>query len=309
MKRRERMIGEFAAFGAAICWTISAVLYRRALSETKPVPANIVRLACTSLILIAFLIAIGKFQTLIGLPVYAVLLACFSGVIGLGLGDTLYMVSLKLVGVARAVSITCTYPLFSILVAVFLQGNSVTLQTVVGAIAIVFGIWLLTREEESRKSGSYGNALVKGAIVAVAAAVMWALSIAMINIAVTLPETSSLDGALVLNTVRVSSVAAFLLASAPLTDRNFGFLKVQRKTLVLLILGGLVALGLGWFFLAFSFLYISEAEAVPISSISPLFAVLSGLVFLNERVTRRNVAGSVIIVLGVSLLFVRVPFL
>lgn len=303
------MIGELAALGAAICWTISAVLYKRVLSETRPISANIVRLVCTSLILVAFLVVIGKFQVLVGLPVYAVLLACFSGVIGLGLGDTLYMVSLKLLGVARAVPITCTYPLFTLLVAVLLQGKSVAPQTAVGAAAIVFGIWLLTGKKESSKSESHGNTLVKGTVVALAVAIVWAVSIAAIDVAVTLPETSSFDGALALNAVRVSSVAVFLLASAPFIDRKFGFVRVRRKTLVLLVLGGLVALGLGWFFLAYSFLYIPEAEAVPISSTSPLFAVLSGMLFLHERVTRRNVAGSAVIVLGVFLLFVRVPFL
>jgi len=303
------MIGELVALGAAICWTISAVLYKRVLSETKPISANIVRLVCTSLILVVFLVVIGKFQVLMSLPVYAVLLACFSGVVGLGLGDTLYMMSLKLLGVARAVPITCTYPLFTLLVAVLLQGKSVAPQTAVAATVIVFGIWLLTGKKESSESESHGNTLVKGTVIALAVAVVWAVSIVAIDVAVTLPETSSFDGALALNAVRVSSVAVFLLASAPFIDRKLGFARVRRKALVLLVFGGLVALGLGWFFLAYSFLYISEAEAVPISSTSPLFAVLSGMLFLHEQVTSRNVAGSVVIVLGVFLLFVRVPFL
>jgi drug/metabolite transporter (DMT)-like permease len=68
-------------------------------------------------------------------------------------------------------------------------------------------------------------------------------------------------------------------------------------------LGGLVALGLGWFLLTYSFLYIPEAQAVPISSTTPLFAVVSGMIFLKERITVRNVAGTIIIVLGIFLLF------
>ncbi|MDI6805334.1 MAG: hypothetical protein QMD20_01570 [Candidatus Bathyarchaeia archaeon] len=48
------MIGEVAALGAALSWTFSAVLYKEALLKTKPISANIVRLTCTSAILVAF---------------------------------------------------------------------------------------------------------------------------------------------------------------------------------------------------------------------------------------------------------------
>jgi uncharacterized membrane protein len=126
----------------------------------------------------------------------------------------------------------------------------------------------------------------------------------MANIAVTLPETSSLDGAFAINTIRVSAVAAFLLAFSPVTDRQFRFLRIEKKMLLVLLFGGIVALALGWFFLTFSFLQIPEAQAVPISSTSPLFATVSGLMFLHERVTLRNVVGSVLIVIGIFLIFI-----
>jgi drug/metabolite transporter (DMT)-like permease len=55
------MIGELAALGAAVSWTISAMLYRNALQQSKPISANIIRLSFTSAILLLFLIFIGKF--------------------------------------------------------------------------------------------------------------------------------------------------------------------------------------------------------------------------------------------------------
>jgi DME family drug/metabolite transporter len=243
------MIGELAALGAALCWTVSAVLYKEALLRTKPIPANIARCVCTSVVLVVCLTVMGKFEVLMDLPVSAAVLAGVSGIVGLGLGDTLYMVSLRLIGVARAVPITCTYPLFNLLLAVFLQGESVTLQVVLGTLMIVFGVWLLSREEGKGAGQSQEKTLVRGVICALATAVVWAVSIAMINVAVNLPETSGLDHALAVNTVRVAAVAVFLLTSAPVTDREFSFLRVQRKTLVTLVFGGIAALALGWFLL------------------------------------------------------------
>ena len=296
------MMGELAALGAAICWTVSAMFYKEALSKANPISINIVRCACTSIILVACLVVIGKLGILVDLRLYAVVLAGVSGVIGLGLGDTSYLASLKLIGVARAVPITCTYPLLNLLLAVFLQGETVSLQVVFGTVAIVFGIWLISQEGKAA-SGLRKKVLVRGVVCALATAVLWAVSIDMINMAVTLPERLSLDHALAVNTVRVLAVAVFLLALAPVIDRKFGFMKMQRRTLAALIGGGIVALALGWFFLTFSFLHIPQSHAVPISSTTPLFATISAMVFLHEKVTAKNVAGSVVIVLGIFLIF------
>jgi len=296
------MIGELAALGAAICWTVSAVFYKEALLRAKPISINIVRCACTSMVLVACFVVIGKLGILMDLSLYAVVVACVSGVIGLGFGDTLYLAALKLIGVARAVPITCIYPLFNLLLAVFLEGETVSLQVVFGTVAIVFGIWLISQEGKAT-SALRKRVLVKGVAYALVTAVLWAVSIDMINTAVTLPEKLSLDHALAVNTVRVLAVAAFLLASAPVIDREFGFLKMQRRTLAALVSGGLVALALGWFFLTFSFLHIPQSQAVPISSTTPLFATMSAIIFLHEKVTAKNVAGSVVIVMGIFLIF------
>jgi len=297
------MIGELAALGTAICWTISAVLYKKALLKTKPISANIVRCTGTSIALIVALGAIGKIGTLVDVSLYAIILASVSGIIGLGLGDTLYMISLKLVGVTRAVPITCTYPLFSILLAIFVQKEVVTSQVVLGAVVIVLGIWLLSQEEQKDMNKLYRKDLIKGVAASLATAAIWAVSIALINMAVTLPETTSLDHALAVNTFRILATTVFLLGSAPVTDKRFEFLKMKKGTLLAVVSGGLVALAVGWFLLAMSFLYIPESQAVPISSTSPLFAVIAGIIFLHEPVTAKIVAGSLIVIVGIFLIF------
>jgi DME family drug/metabolite transporter len=295
------MIGELAALGAAISWTISAMLYGKALQQTKPISANIVRLSCTGAFLLIFLVVAAGFGVLTNLRLDIAALAAISGIIGLGLGDTLYMVSLKLIGVARAVPITCTYPLFNLLWAVFFIGEKVTLPLVLGAVIIFLGIWLLSHEKENSDVRGQSKFLFKGVAAALATAVLWSVSIAMMGIAV--KETPSLNDALIINTIRTATIAALLLALSPIIDRQRNFLKMKRRTVATLIIGGLVALGLGWFFLAYSFIGIPESQAVPISSTTPLFSTLVAVVLLREKVTARNVLGSVIVVIGIFLVF------
>jgi DME family drug/metabolite transporter len=295
------MIGEMAALGAALSWTVSALLYKKALERTKPVSANIIRLSCTSGVLLVFLLVIGKLWVLWDLPVQIAVLAVVSGLIGLGLGDTLYLVSLRMVGVARAVPLTCTYPLFNLLWAVFLVGEPLTLSSALGAVVIVLGIWLLSYEKESVVQGVRRSVLFKGVIAALVTAVLWSVSITMMNLAV--QEAPDLDHALVINTIRAAAVGGILLASSPVIDKKLDFLRVDRRTILALVAGGIVALGLGWFFLTYSFVEILETRAVPISSTTPLFSTLAGIALLHEKITAKTALGSVVIVVGVFLIF------
>jgi uncharacterized membrane protein len=116
-------------------------------------------------------------------------------------------------------------------------------------------------------------------------------------------ETPDLDHALVINAVRVIAIAVSFLAISPIMDRGLGFLKMKRKTVATLIAGGIVALGLGWFFLSYSFVGTSQSRAVPISSTTPLFSTLASIVLLHEKVTVKNAVGSAIIVTGIFLIF------
>jgi drug/metabolite transporter (DMT)-like permease len=297
----ETMIGELAALGAAISWTVSALFYRKALKEASPVSANIIRLTLTGSILLLLLVFLGKLNILTTLPLELVMLASASGIIGLGLGDTLYFVSLKWIGVARAVPLTCIYPLFSVLWAVFLVKEPITVSVVLGAVVIVLGILFLGQDSQAKTTDTR-KTLIAGVLIAVATAAIWSVSITLMDVAV--KEASDIDHALIINTVRVVTVAAALLAASPVVDRRLGFLKVRKSTVLALIVGGIVALGMGWFFLSYSFTVTSQARAVPISSTTPLFSTLAGILLLREKVNAHNVAGSIMIVIGIFLLFI-----
>lgn len=295
------MMGELAALGAAVSWTVSALLYGKALSGSKPISANIVRLTLTSAVLVLFIVVTGMLGVLSDLPMNVAFFAGISGIIGLGLGDTLYMVSLKMIGVARAVPVTCTYPLFNLVWVAIFTGEPVTWSVVLGAVVIVLGIWLLSLQGEKGTFQYPRNVLRKGLVVAIATALLWSVSIALMGLAV--KETPNLGDAFAINTVRVLTVAVAFAISAPIVDRQRGFLKMRKKTVATLVAGGIVALGLGWFLLTYSFIYTAESRAVPISSATPLFSTLAGIMLLHEKVNAESILGSIIIVAGIFIIF------
>lgn len=296
------VLGEFAALGAAFCWAVAPLLYRQALFKTNPLSANIVRCASNATVMLLALAALGKWGVLSNLPATVVALVVLSGVVGLGVGDTLYMVGLKSVGVSRAVPLAATYPLFSLIWATFLLGEPVTPLAVAGAVIIVVGIWLLSKERGDEGEVK-GKVALMGIAASLATAAVWSVAITLMNIAVTMPGVNTLDANYAMITVRISSLAAFLLLLSPVLDKKRGFLKLKRRTVIELCVGGLVANAVGWFLMNYSLLYSLEAQAVPISSVTPMFSAFAGFVLFHEKATLSRVLGAVVVVVGVVLIF------
>lgn len=299
------MIGELAALGAAITWAVAPIMYKKALSGVSPVSANIVRCLTNAAILVLFLIAAGLAGVLASLPLEVVIVVVVSGLVGLGIGDTLYMYALQSIGVARAVPLATSYPLFSLAWATFFLGQDLTVPAVVGTVVILLGIWLLSREKVESKFHVHGKVELTGVAISLLAALSWSVSITMMDFAVTMPDVvSGLPVNYAIVTVRITGMALVLLALAPLVDPGRGFLKIGRKAIVLLCLGGLVANGLGWVLMNYSLLNVAETRAVPISSTTPLFSALAGFAFFHEKMRFDNTLGAVLVVVGVVLIFV-----
>jgi DME family drug/metabolite transporter len=296
------MIGELFALGAALSWAIAPILYRKALLNTKPISANIVRCTTNAGVLVAALLLLGKVGALTALPIGTMILVVVSALIGLGLGDTLYMIGLKYVGVSRAVPLASAYPLFSVVWAIFLLGQPLSLADVLGAAVIIFGIWLLTREKSDEHTGIKGRLAFLGLVVSLVTAVVWSVSVTMMDVAAS--SITSFDANYAIVTLRIASVALFFMLLAPFLDKEHGFLKMKKSTVIGLCVGGLVANGVGWLLMNYSFLNISLTQATPISSTSPLFAAIAGFMLFNEKMTAKAVLGAIAIVAGIALIFI-----
>jgi DME family drug/metabolite transporter len=262
-----------------------------------------VRCASNAAVLLFILLALGKAGALASLPLEVVAVTVVSGVIGLGIGDTLYMIGLKSVGVAKAVPLASTYPLFSLLWATFLLGEPITVPAVLGASAILIGIWLLSRAKGESAADDRGKSAFKGLAASLATALVWSVSITLMDVAVTLPGVNGIDANFAIVTMRIAAMSVFMLALSPILDRDRGFLKIKRSTLIELCVGGLVANGIGWLLMSYSFLNILESQAVPISSATPLFSAVAGFALFHEKVTAKTALGAIVIVFGIFLIF------
>jgi transporter family protein len=181
------------------------------------------------------------------------------------------------------------------------MGEPLTWAVVLGAVVIVAGIWFLGQDKRVSTVNTMRKPLVIGMILALLTAITWSISIAMMDVAVS--ETPDLNHALAINTMRVIAIAAFMFMASPLIDRKLSFLKMSKRTVMALVAGGIVALGFGWFLLAYSLVLIAQSRAVPISSTTPLFSTVASVFLLRERVTAWTALGVIMIVVGIFLVF------
>lgn len=175
------MVGGLAALASAFLWALSNILMG---SQSGRVPAAVIA-AVRSLIATLFLVVLSVALLIAGrsaLPGWMSIIGLAgSGALGLGIGDTLYIRSLRHIGVSRAFPISMSsFPLFTFVMAVAWLGEKVTLPVVAGTVLVLGGVVLVVaggarRRAESTEPAHGERDTVIGVALVLAAGVLWAL--------------------------------------------------------------------------------------------------------------------------------------
>ncbi len=281
-------LGIASSLGAALCWTATAALLKIATVKTQPLLANATRVAAGTVGSLALVFLLNRVDELFKPDLVAFSLAVLAGILGVVLGDSLYIYALKLAGVSRAVPVANTYPLFTTLLAFIFLGEAVSPLIVAGALTVVAGLWLISPrvEEPLNHAGSR-----KGFLVALSCAPIWGAGITLLGYAL------NFYSFVALNAVRLPLITLILFLAS--YARGFSILTLDRRTALLLALTGILGLTIGNIAFLLGIEEIGVARAVPLSSTSPLFATIIGL-FLGEKVTAKIFLSAALIVLGIA---------
>ena len=127
------MIGIFSAFGATLSWTYACSIWRTQTNIYKPIEINFLKNVTAFII---FSPVILFFNYSIHYKYFLILL--LSGVIGIGVGDTLYLKSLNLIGTRKTLSIEALSPLIAAITGTIFIDDHLNINDWIG-IAIVTG--------------------------------------------------------------------------------------------------------------------------------------------------------------------------
>ena len=132
------MIGIISAFGAAISWTYACFIWRSHTEKYKSLDINLIKN------IIAFLIFLPAFININSASNYkSTITLLLSGIVGIGLGDTFYLKSLKLIGTRKTLSIETLSPILATLFGEIFINENLAIKSYLGITIVSISLFIL----------------------------------------------------------------------------------------------------------------------------------------------------------------------
>jgi len=291
------MIGEISALSGALCWAVSAVLYKKALQNVNYFAANLVRTGFAALSLLFILPATQYRSSIVTFNLLALIV--ISSIIGLGIGDTFYFIGLKKIGVSRTQSISSSFPLYTMILATLFLNEKLTLAVIIGTPLIVLGITIITLSQNKKSDTvSKGKVAVLGVISSIIAALCWGIGLTFLKVVL---NEGTIDPIFATFISRIG-ILPFLLFTVVAAGESHRLRKLTRIDVAILAAAGMLSLGLGGIFLFVSLTLIDASIAIPLSSISPFLSLILASLYVGEKLGAKIVIGTSLIVTGIIFL-------
>jgi len=290
--------GELAALLSALLWAIASVVYSRLGQKISPLLLNFLK-GAIALVLLS-ITAVVTTNTFPSLPLTPVLFLVISGIIGIGVGDTVFFSSLKYLGARRALLFeTLAPPLAAIIALVFLQ-ETLSIYGWLGILLTLFGVATVITERTSNQDISL-TSLKIGIWFGLGGAIAQAVGAVFSRAALIEFNLNPLWSTLIRLGAGTFSLIPLLL---PLRhELKLYSLNGSWRLGGIIFLTAFASTYLGIWLQQISLKFTATGIAQTLSSTSPLF-VLPIAAFLQETITPRAIFGVLIALSGIALLFV-----
>ncbi|MFH1501602.1 MAG: DMT family transporter [Candidatus Eisenbacteria bacterium] len=287
-------MGELFSVLAALVWAVAVVLFRMSGRTLRPLQLNFFKNVVAS-ILLALTFLVLRIEFLREAPPLDYALLILSGIIGITLADTLFFVSLNLVGAGLSQVVSLSYSPFIILFTFAFLGERLTAGDLAGATLISLGIFLTAGHEPP--AGSTRADLRKGLGIAT-------LSVALMALGVTIAKpVLNRSPVFWATAVRLAGgMAAFVVLTA-VSPRHRTLWKTLRPSrawrisVPAAVLGAYIAM-LVWIA---GMKYTQASTASILNQTSAVFVLPVAALVLKERVTKRKAGAVVAAIAGVAL--------
>jgi drug/metabolite transporter (DMT)-like permease len=276
--------GELYSVGCAVLWSAATILFRKSGEQVPPVALNLFKNAVALLLFSASLAVRGDafFPAEVAGQDWAVLL--ISGVVGIGIADSLFLASLNRLGAGGYAIVSALYAPLAVLVAfLYLSepiGPSLLAATALMVAAILLGTWqpwtAQARADARRVTGG----------VAIGALAMLLMAVAIVFAKPVLDRTDPWWA----TTVRVAGGLIFIVGQGLLPRHRPSVVRclrpgrLWRVALPAAVIGSYLAM-IVWIL---GMKYTRASTAAVLNQTSTIFTVILGWVFLAERVTVRK---------------------
>jgi drug/metabolite transporter (DMT)-like permease len=313
-------MGELAALVAAMTWSATSVMLTSLTARTSPVVLSALRLGAATLVLPFILIASGQAGDIGDASWGALFAVVGSGLVGYGLGDTIYIRALGMLGMQKTFPISMAlFISLTIVGGIVLLGEPFKWGLPAGALLIGVGIYLIVIPARGapaqplpavpvaepalagfadlpRSAGLFRKAGLSGYALLAAVGLLWATA------TLWLAGGRGDMGAVAAGSLRTPAGAFGLLGFAMATQpRALAVPFRDRRHLGAIVASGLAGTAFGSLMYVYAVLKAGAARTAVLSATAPLLALPLSIIFLNERFTPRVGTGTVLCVLGIVL--------
>ena len=291
--------GELAALATACFWTVTALSFEFASKRVGSLAVNMIRLTLAFLLLAIFTFFSRGMLLPFDASPHAWFWLALSGLVGLVLGDYFLFKAYALISSRIAMLIMTTVPPMTALIGWLLLGEKMSLLHFFGMFLTVGGIFMAIFSMPENGNRIRLNYPVKGIIFALIGAAGQA-------------------GGLVLSKYGMAEYDAFAASHIRIIAGMVGYALIiiilRKSSLVTNAFKdgkGMRAIGLGSFFgpflgISFSLLAVKYTEtgiAATIMAIVPILIIPPSVILFKEKFTWLEIAGAIISVTGVVLMF------
>ena len=171
-------IGEACSIGSALAWSVGVIIYKRLGETLAPLQLNLLK----NLIVLALLLPTLLLMPGLDWPQLspaALGLSLVSGVLGIGIADTLYFRALNALGAARVGIIGNLYSPFVIALSFVLLDERLSALQGVGFVLVSAGVLLVSSQRAGRPLAP--QQLRRGLAYGIAAIALMAIAIVMVK--------------------------------------------------------------------------------------------------------------------------------
>jgi drug/metabolite transporter (DMT)-like permease len=294
------LIGEIAGLATSFFYAISAFIFSKAGRTVGSMVTNRVRLtiALTYLVILNLILFHEPLPFSAGTSRWMWL--GLSGVIGLALGDAFLFQSYVYAGTRIGILLLSLAPIFGSLISWIFFGETLTALQITGIVLALAGIaWVVLSHEEAADT-PHGHTR-RGVFFGILAGLGQAVGLVLAKQGMT-GDLSPFQG----NAIRMLAAATFIwlwTAVARQTGSTIETIRKHPKVLGLIALGAVAGPLLG---VSSSLLAVKYAEvgvASTLMALPPVIVLPISYFIFKEKVGWQGVAGTVLAILGVAVLF------
>ena len=288
-------IGEIAALGVAVCWTLSALFFEKAGHKISSLSVNFIRL----IMAIAFLGITTFFTRGIFFPTDATGYQWFwlglSGIVGFFLGDLFLFKSYGIIGARTAALMMSLAPMLTAIIGWFFLKETLTLKDIAAIILSIAGIMVAISNRSMRL-----NYPLKGLLLAFGGAVGQAVGLILSKKGIGNYDPVAATQIRALFGLLCFGILITLLRRWGKLNTDIRHTSALKSVTVGAIFGPFVGVALG----LFAIQQTNTGIAATLMGLVPIFINVPSAIMFKEKIRLQQVIGAVISIVGASLFFI-----